>query len=92
MLFLEAEEGIRVPLWYRGIGNVYNRKKIYNYFMKKIIVGHKGLIGYAIMRKLKKKGYKNIITADKKKLNLLNQNEVFKFLKKKIMHKINKKQ
>ena len=50
--------------------------------MKIFLAGHKGLVGSAILRKLKKKGYKNIITADKKKLNLLNQHEVFKFLRK----------
>jgi len=50
--------------------------------MKIFLAGHKGLVGSAILRKLKKKGYKKIITEDKKKLNLLNQHEVFKFLKK----------
>ena len=37
------------------------------------IAGHKGLVGSAICRKLKEKGYKNLITADRKKLNLLDQ-------------------
>ena len=45
------------------------------------IAGHKGLVGSAIFRKLKEKGYKNLITADRKKLNLLDQKKVFKFLK-----------
>ena len=49
---------------------------------KIFVAGHNGLIGSAIVKQLKKKGYKAIITIDKKKLNLLNQNEVFKFLKK----------
>ena len=48
---------------------------------KVFVAGHKGLIGSAIVRKLKSKGYKNILTIDKKKLNLINQKEVFKFLK-----------
>ena len=49
---------------------------------KIFVAGHKGLIGSAIVRRLKFKGYKNIITISKKKLNLLNQARVFKFLKK----------
>ena len=34
---------------------------------KIFVAGHKGLIGSAIIRKLKSKGYKNIITIEKKK-------------------------
>ena len=52
--------------------------------MKIFLAGHKGLVGSAILRKLKEKNYKNILTIDKKKLNLLNQNSVNKFIKKKI--------
>ncbi len=44
------------------------------------VAGHKGLVGSAILRKLKEKKYSNIITVDKIKLNLLNQKAVFKFL------------
>ena len=51
--------------------------------MKIFLAGHKGLVGSAIFRKLVEKKYKNIITIDKKKLNLLNQEHVFKFIKKK---------
>ncbi len=51
--------------------------------MKIFLAGHKGLVGSAIYRKLVEKKYKNIITIDKKKLDLLNQNLVFKFIKKK---------
>ena len=47
------------------------------------IAGHNGLVGSAIVRELKLKNYKNIITADKKDLNLLDQNKVFTFLRKK---------
>ncbi len=47
------------------------------------VAGHKGLVGSAILKKLKEKKYKNIITVDRKKLDLLNQNDVFSFLKKK---------
>ena len=41
------------------------------------------MVGSAITRKLKKMGFSRIIFADKKRLNLLDQNKVFKFLKKK---------
>ena len=46
------------------------------------IAGHKGLVGSAIFRQLKKKGYKKILTADKSKLDLTNQSKVYNFLKK----------
>ena len=49
---------------------------------KIFVAGHKGLIGSAILRKLKLNGYNNIIIADKKKLNLIDQKKVFLFLKK----------
>ena len=47
------------------------------------IAGHNGLVGSAILRKLKNQEYKNLIYRDKSKLNLLDQNKVFRFLKKK---------
>ena len=50
---------------------------------KIFVAGHKGMVGSAIVRKLKKRGFSKIILAEKKKLNLLDQNKVFKFLKKK---------
>ena len=50
---------------------------------KIFVAGHKGMVGSAILRKLKKKGFSIIIFVEKKKLNLLDQNKVFKFLKKK---------
>ena len=46
------------------------------------VAGHKGLVGSAIIRKLKKKGYKNIIFRSKKQLDLKNQKKVYSFLKK----------
>jgi len=48
---------------------------------KIFLAGHKGHLGSAIYKKLKKKGFKKIITIDKKKLNLLDQKKVFSFLK-----------
>ena len=49
---------------------------------KIFLAGHKGLIGSAIFRKLKKDGYNNILTIDKKKLDLRNQLDVLNFIKK----------
>ena len=50
---------------------------------KIFVAGHKGLVGSAIVRKLKKRGFSRILFAEKKNLNLLDQDKVFKFLKKK---------
>ena len=50
--------------------------------MKIFVAGHNGLVGSAIVKKLKAKGYKDILTVDRRKLDLLNQKEVFSFLKK----------
>ena len=50
---------------------------------KIFVAGHKGMVGSAIIRSLKKRGFSKIIFTEKKKLNLLNQDKVFKFLKKK---------
>ena len=47
------------------------------------VAGHKGLVGSAIIRQLKKEGYKKIIFAEKSQVDLTNQLKVFKFLKKK---------
>ena len=41
-----------------------------------------GMVGSSICKKLKKIGYKNIIVANRKKLDLLNQNKVYNYLKK----------
>tara|TARA_B100001989_G_C24532857_1_gene462628 strand:- start:127 stop:1068 length:942 start_codon:yes stop_codon:yes gene_type:complete len=49
---------------------------------KIFVAGHNGMIGSAIIRKLKVKGYKNILTIDRKKLDLRNQKNVFEYLKK----------
>ena len=50
---------------------------------KIFVAGHKGLVGSAVVRILKKEGYTNILTATKKKLNLIDQKKTFNFLKKK---------
>ena len=49
---------------------------------KIFIAGHNGMVGFAITKKLEQKGFTNIITVEKKKLNLLNQKNVYNFLKK----------
>ena len=49
---------------------------------KIFVAGHNGLVGSAIVRKLKEKKFRNIITIEKKKLNLINQKNVEKFFKK----------
>ena len=49
---------------------------------KIFVTGHKGLVGSAVMRRLKFHGYSNVITIDKKKLDLKNQKKVFDFFKK----------
>ena len=49
---------------------------------KIFVAGHNGLVGSAIIRKLKKKGFRNILVEKKSKLNLLDQSQVLKFLKK----------
>ena len=47
------------------------------------IAGHNGLVGSAIVRKLKENGYNNLIIQTRKELDLTNQTKVFNFLKKK---------
>ena len=47
------------------------------------IAGHNGLVGSAIVRKLREKGYNNLIIQTRKELDLTNQTKVFNFLKKK---------
>ena len=50
--------------------------------MKIFVAGHNGLVGSAIVKKLKSKGYKDILTVERKKLDLLDQKAVFNYLKK----------
>ena len=53
-----------------------------NFNSKIYVAGHTGLVGSAIVRKLKSKGYKKIIFSNRKKLDLTNQKKVYKYLKK----------
>ena len=41
-----------------------------NYKSKIYVAGHRGLVGSAIVRKLKSKGYKNIIYSNRSSLDL----------------------
>ena len=54
---------------------ITKKKKIF-------LAGHNGMVGSAILKKLKKNGYKNILTKNRNELNLLNQKDTFRFLKK----------
>ena len=47
------------------------------------VAGHNGMVGRAVVRYLKKEGVKNIIFAQRKKLNLLNSRDLEKFIKSK---------
>ena len=49
---------------------------------KIFLAGHNGMIGSAILKLLNKKKFNNIITKERKELDLTNQDKVFKFLKK----------
>ena len=49
---------------------------------KIFVAGHKGLIGSAILRKLKSLNYKKIFTKKKKDLDLRNQEKVLRYFKK----------
>jgi GDP-L-fucose synthase len=48
---------------------------------KIFLAGHNGLVGSSIHRYFKKKNYKNIITKNRKNLDLLNQHKTEKYLK-----------
>ena len=52
------------------------------------IAGHKGMLGSSILRTLRKKGYKNLITIEKKKLDLRNQLLVKNFFEEKKPHAV----
>jgi len=46
------------------------------------IAGHNGMVGSAIIRNLRKKGFVNIVTRSSSELNLTNQQNTYKFLQK----------
>lgn len=43
------------------------------------VAGHRGMVGSAIVRELKRQGYENIITRTHKELDLCRQEDVEKF-------------
>tara|TARA_B100001057_G_C22751986_1_gene912157 strand:+ start:429 stop:1361 length:933 start_codon:yes stop_codon:yes gene_type:complete len=51
-----------------------NNKKVF-------LAGHNGLVGRAIYKKLKEKGYEKILTRTRSQLDLLNYNKVLNFIK-----------
>ena len=57
---------------------------------KIFLAGHNGLVGSAILKQLISRGYKNIITVSKKKLDLRNQKKVFNFKFKLLLSKSSK--
>ena len=46
------------------------------------VAGHKGMVGSAIIRNLKKRGFNNLLTVERKLLNLENREEFFAWIKK----------
>ena len=46
------------------------------------LAGHNGMVGSSILKYLKKKRYKKIITKDRKQLDLIDQSKTEKYLKK----------
>ena len=55
---------------------------------KIFVAGHNGLVGSAVLRKLKQKKYKNIYTVEKNKIDLLNQKDVFNYLMRNKFHAV----
>ena len=49
---------------------------------KIFLAGHNGMVGSAILKKLRDNGYKNIIIRNREQLDLLDQSKTYKFLKK----------
>lgn len=46
------------------------------------MAGHRGLVGYAILRQLQSEGYTNLVTRRHAELDLMRQNDVEAFFKK----------
>ena len=89
--YIKIKAGASIVQLYSAL--IYNGfslvEKILSELEQKIYVaGHNGLVGSAIVRELKKNGYKNIITATRNKLNLIDQNKVLKFLVEQLIPKI----
>ena len=64
------------------------KKYFFNLKNKKIwVAGHNGMVGRAIVKKLIQKKL-NVLTVDKKNLDLTNQNKTFKWIQKNSPHVI----
>jgi len=50
-----------------------------NFTSRIYVAGHSGMVGSAIIRKLKEDGFNNLILRSHKELDLINQNDVFQF-------------
>ena len=57
-----------------------NYKKYIN--TKIYVAGHNGLVGSAIIRRLKYYGFTKVITVSRRKLNLLDKDKTYQFIKK----------
>lgn len=44
------------------------------------VAGHRGMVGASLIRRLNKLDYYNVITADREKLDLINQSQVYNFI------------
>ena len=56
--------------------------------IKIFVAGHKGMVGSGIVRVLKKNSNVELITVDKKDLNLINQVDVENFFKTQKIHQV----
>jgi GDP-L-fucose synthase len=54
------------------------------------VAGHRGMVGSAIVRKLKSEGYQNIIEKTSKELDLRDQKAVFDFFENEILEQVQK--
>ena len=44
------------------------------------VAGHRGMVGSAIIRRLKELGYYNIVVSNRNQLDLINQSDVYNFI------------
>jgi GDP-L-fucose synthase len=69
----------KIKIWNYLILIYQNLKFIMNKNSKIYVAGHNGMVGSAIVRKLKELGYTNIITKSRKEIDLTNQFQVNHF-------------